>query len=218
MADVIHSPDGRVSEILESVRGVFAQRGFDGASMQDLARGAGMSAGNFYRYFSSKDAIIEAMVAQDLARVQAEFAAIMESPDPREAFRRVIRDRVRSIAVDSDGPLWAEIEAASSRRAEIAEISHRMHETVILHVSRVLARIAGLPDADAHRFAPHATLVFMLVKGVAIHGCGHSVRVAQGSPSGSASPEVEALVLRTIDHVISDVVASAAAQTRSSMS
>ena len=57
----------RGSDILERIKAVFAEKGFDGASMQDLARSAGMSAGNFYRYFPSKDAIIAAMVERDLA-------------------------------------------------------------------------------------------------------------------------------------------------------
>ena len=39
----------RIAEIIVSVRTAFAEKGFDGASMQDLARAAGMSVGNFYR-------------------------------------------------------------------------------------------------------------------------------------------------------------------------
>ena len=52
--------DIRSTEILASVRQTFVEKGFDGASMQDLARAAGMSVGNFYRYFPSKAAIIQA--------------------------------------------------------------------------------------------------------------------------------------------------------------
>ena len=48
----------RSHEILASIRQAFAEKGFDGASMQDLARAAGMSVGNFYRYFPSKAAIV----------------------------------------------------------------------------------------------------------------------------------------------------------------
>lgn len=45
--------DQKVAEILSRLRDTFAEKGFDGASMQDLARAAGMSVGNFYRYFPS---------------------------------------------------------------------------------------------------------------------------------------------------------------------
>ena len=48
----VHPPaDQRSVEILALVRQAFVEKGFDGASMQDLARSAGMSVGNFYRYF-----------------------------------------------------------------------------------------------------------------------------------------------------------------------
>ena len=57
-----HAPlaDQRSVEILEGVRRAFSEKGFDGASMQDLARACGMSVGNFYRYFPSKAAIVAA--------------------------------------------------------------------------------------------------------------------------------------------------------------
>ena len=52
----------REDEILDRIRSIFAEKGFDGASMQELARAAGMSVGNFYRYFPSKSAIVEALI------------------------------------------------------------------------------------------------------------------------------------------------------------
>ena len=43
-----------------------------------------MSVGNFYRYFPSKAAIVEAMVRLDLAEIQGEFAEIQTSDDAHE--------------------------------------------------------------------------------------------------------------------------------------
>ena len=51
MPDTTHFHEDRSTGILEAARRAFAEKGFDGASMQDIARAAGMSAGNFYRYF-----------------------------------------------------------------------------------------------------------------------------------------------------------------------
>jgi len=67
--------DIRSAGILSSVRQAFLDKGFDGASMQDLARAAGMSVGNFYRYFSSKSAIIHSLIEHDAELVQRDFAA-----------------------------------------------------------------------------------------------------------------------------------------------
>ena len=53
LADFHLYPDYRTESILEGAKRAFAEKGFDGASMQDIARAAGMRAGNFYRYFPS---------------------------------------------------------------------------------------------------------------------------------------------------------------------
>ena len=74
--------DQKIADILVRVRSAFIEKGFDGASMQDLARAAGMSVGNFYRYFPSKSAIVEQLIAYDLDEMQAEFAQVIKSDHP----------------------------------------------------------------------------------------------------------------------------------------
>ena len=39
--------------------------GFHRTTMQDVAREAGMSAGNLYRYFASKEALVSGMIERD---------------------------------------------------------------------------------------------------------------------------------------------------------
>ena len=41
---------------------VFLSAGFDGASMNDIARAAGVSKGTLYAYFNSKDELFEAII------------------------------------------------------------------------------------------------------------------------------------------------------------
>lgn len=53
--------DARVGAIKAAAEKVFAERGFTGATMQEIAREAGLSAGAIYRYFPSKEALIEAL-------------------------------------------------------------------------------------------------------------------------------------------------------------
>lgn len=45
---------------------VFGARGFAGAGMGDIARAAGISQGNVYRYFGSKELLFEAVVPREL--------------------------------------------------------------------------------------------------------------------------------------------------------
>jgi AcrR family transcriptional regulator len=185
-------PDARAIEILDSVKAVFAQKGFDGASMQDLARAAGMSAGNFYRYFPSKGAIVESLVQRDLGNVGTIFSRILASSDPRAAFIDVLRCELAEKG-DCDGPLWAEIEAASLRKPEIAAISRRMEEEVERFLIRVFALLAQIPDAEAAtRFATEARFFVILFKGVAMQP--------------DRDPRLTDLAITTIDRMLDTIV------------
>ncbi len=190
--------DTRALEILEQVKAVFAQKGFDGASMQDLARAAGMSAGNFYRYFPSKDAIVESLVQRDLGDVGTIFAHILASADPRAAFLDALRFELTNKG-DCDGPLWAEIEAASLRKPEIAAISRRMEDEVERFLVRVFALLAQVPEAEAQaRFATEARFFVILFKGVAMQT--------------DRDPRLIDLAIVTVDRMLDGIIAPGAAR------
>jgi len=52
-------------QILEGARKVFMDLGFDGASMGEIARAAGVSKGTLYVYFADKNALFEAIVEEE---------------------------------------------------------------------------------------------------------------------------------------------------------
>ena len=130
--------DQRASDILASVRSAFAEKGFDGASMQDLARAAGMSVGNFYRYFPSKAAIVQAMCGYDLAEIQGEFAEIQTADQPMICLRDRILNHFSEESM-KDGQLWAEITAAAIRKPEIGEAARQMEDTIVSLLATIFA-------------------------------------------------------------------------------
>jgi AcrR family transcriptional regulator len=67
-------------QIMEGARAVFLAQGFDGASMGEIARRAGVSKGTLYVYFDSKEALFEA-IFEDESRLQAEQVFALESAD-----------------------------------------------------------------------------------------------------------------------------------------
>jgi AcrR family transcriptional regulator len=58
-------------QIIEGARAVFLAQGFDAASMNDIARAAGVSKGTLYVYFKHKEQLFEAIVEQE-CEAQAE--------------------------------------------------------------------------------------------------------------------------------------------------
>ena len=67
-------------QILDGARQVFLASGFDGTSMNDVARVAGVSKGTLYVYFDSKEALFEALIRHDRAR-QAEQICQFDAAD-----------------------------------------------------------------------------------------------------------------------------------------
>src|SRR5450755_3854055 len=53
-------------QILDGARKVFLDLGFDGASMGEIARAAGVSKGTLYVYFADKNRLFEAIVEQEV--------------------------------------------------------------------------------------------------------------------------------------------------------
>jgi AcrR family transcriptional regulator len=52
-------------QIIDGARAMFLAQGFDAASMNDIARAAGVSKGTLYVYFKHKEELFEAIVAQE---------------------------------------------------------------------------------------------------------------------------------------------------------
>ena len=189
----------RGNEILSHARLAFVEKGFDGASMQDLARAAGMSAGNFYRYFPSKAALIEALVARDLAKVEDAFQAISRSEDPMTALRAALREEMGKHCAGGDNLLWAEISAAAAHKPEIAAILGAMQDRIIYRMAQVIGITGGLSEEEAVlRFGTQARLIFLIMHGAMTAPVAH-----RRPPDG----ELTELVMRTIDRILDDALA-----------
>src|SRR5271165_5078161 len=67
-------------QIMEGARHVFLHDGFDGASIGDIVRAAGVSKGTLYAYFPSKEKLFEALVIED-RRKQAEVLFTLQEDD-----------------------------------------------------------------------------------------------------------------------------------------
>jgi AcrR family transcriptional regulator len=62
----------RCAEILDAARQVFAKRGFNQATVDDIAEAAGVAKGTLYLYFRSKDDIYMAALKQGVALMNEE--------------------------------------------------------------------------------------------------------------------------------------------------
>jgi TetR/AcrR family transcriptional regulator, repressor for uid operon len=81
--------EARRQQILDAALTCFDRAGFHGASMQDIFHESGLSTGAVYRYFDSKEAIIEALAEERHAKEAALIDQAMRIDDPRAALHRL---------------------------------------------------------------------------------------------------------------------------------
>lgn len=122
----------------------FAELGYDRAGVDDIARRAGVSTGNVYRYFSGKEALLEAAVDDELAR----------------ALERLLRQRVeppRGLEDVLPLPMAAAYPLASEPLLAFCA-EHRLEAVVLLgraRGSRHAAMVDGLHEELVRRALAH---------------------------------------------------------------
>lgn len=91
--------------ILRAAIDVFADRGFFGAQVADVARLAGVAAGTVYLYFRGKDDLLSSIFECTMQEALTEGRATAQVADPAERLRQIARahlsrlGRDRSLAV-----------------------------------------------------------------------------------------------------------------------
>ena len=70
--------------ILDRAAELFARKGFEGATMNDVARACGTSKSHLYHYFASKEDLLFAIVSEHITEQAAELTQIVELALPAE--------------------------------------------------------------------------------------------------------------------------------------
>ncbi|MCP9954581.1 TetR/AcrR family transcriptional regulator [Actinomadura madurae] len=159
----------RRRQILEAARACFVRKGIHETSMQDIFAEAGLSAGAVYRYFKSKNEIIEANVATVVGELHAFFDELGRS-EPLLPVDQVM-ERLAGKVVDlsgEDGPLrlapqaWALALHDPEIATYVAENVAGLRRTWTAYIRRMVE--AGLLPADTDIEAAAKTL-FSLMPG-----------------------------------------------------
>jgi AcrR family transcriptional regulator len=90
MPRIVKDPDERRSEFIATAQKLFYAKGYERTSVNDIINEMGVSKGAFYHYFDSKQAILEAVVAELIAQALAHFEAIV-ADDALNAIQKWMR-------------------------------------------------------------------------------------------------------------------------------
>ncbi|MBZ3695590.1 TetR/AcrR family transcriptional regulator [Phyllobacterium sp. R2-JL] len=183
------------ARILEAATNCFVRAGFRGASMNDICSEAGMSPGALYRYFPSKESLIEAIVAGH-RKASAEILDRMSGyGNIIDALVMVGLDHVRQKSAngvdDASARLFAEVRAEAIRNEAVAAqcelYEGQMREKLLSAVGAAKARGEIDPVGDLE----------LVVASLAAMGEGIIMRnfPAQGVPVEALEPMFRALAV-----------------------
>ncbi|WP_031337270.1 TetR/AcrR family transcriptional regulator [Rhodopseudomonas sp. B29] len=117
-------------QILDGARAVFLELGFDGASMGEIARAAGVSKGTLYVYFTDKNSLFCAIVEQEsLAQGMASFDF-----SPERDVETTLRDFGHAYIGLICTPLGAStIRTVMAIAERMPDVGRRYYERVVAH-------------------------------------------------------------------------------------
>lgn len=147
--------------IMEAASEVFAEKGYDGARVDELARAAGVNKATLYYQIGDKEVLYHAVLEQILKRSADEITAgIAEITDCEEQIRHFISTFARNTEIMRyTSPIMLR---------EIASGGHNLPDTALVQMGRILGALDGAIErgVEKGRFRPvNAFFIHMMIIG-----------------------------------------------------
>ncbi len=78
---IVKEHDERRNEIIETASRLFAQKGYDKCSVNDILTAIGIAKGTFYHYFKSKEEVLDAVVGQATELIRDRVSEVVKRED-----------------------------------------------------------------------------------------------------------------------------------------
>jgi AcrR family transcriptional regulator len=151
----------RVAAIMDAGMAVFADRGYDAATMTEIAARSGTAIGSLYRFFPTKEALADALLArfgERMGRTLAEIARRAAGLPPAALADELV-DLMLDLKVDR-----AAVVALVDARTDAADTRTMFRDGVRRHLAAVLAAAnAKLSPAETEA---RAAVLLQLLKAV----------------------------------------------------
>jgi len=145
----------RREAILEAARKLFGRHGFVKTNMQEIADEAAVGVATVYKYFGSKNGVLQGLFEPEFARIEEAAAQVLADPpsDPAQGMVALLeRYRITSYWADRDllRPLAVDYLAASNRYTVFQEFEPllRGHITQLIRAYQKRGRLKPRLDRD----------------------------------------------------------------------
>lgn len=192
----------RRQHILVSAWHCFSENGFHATSMDEVIARTGMSSSAVYRYFRSKDELIDATAEEGITRVRTIFVRLLaqdSTPTPAQTMQTLVGElhsRTSNPEYDMSKlalHTWAE----AMRSPSLRDRARELYAETRAHITELTTRW----QAEGH-LSPHdnpeatATAVFTLMHGLIV--CHHLVADVPADELGSGLTALGAALVPTV--------------------
>lgn len=139
--------------VLDAALEVFAEMGYQAASIEDICRRAGYTRGAFYSNFASRDELFLALYDAQTARVLSERTAMAEAVAPEE------------LTIERIARIVAHIDEAERKW-------YLVHAEFMLYAFRNPAAASALAERDAQLRHEFAEVLGATLRSVGLRTCG----------------------------------------------
>jgi AcrR family transcriptional regulator len=171
--------------LIEAAREVFREQGYD-ASLDEVAKRAGVGAGTLYRHFPSRDVLMDAILQSWVDRVNdAVDKVLVHEGDPRDLLLTWFETYVGLISMHKGGPAkitsamgdenspimtkCRALTAATQRIVERLEEEHALREHIeAVQMNRLVGGVAAVADNSGLDRAAVRPLLEVIADGVLV--------------------------------------------------
>jgi AcrR family transcriptional regulator len=170
--------------ILRAATKVFLERGFSGATLDDIAAAAGFSKGAVYSNFDDKDALFLALVDEEFAwRLDQLRTALEEAPEDADAGAEMAgRSMTRALTAHEDlHVLFSEFRVHAARSPSTRRKLAKRRAEIRATLARTVEDYAERAGVELTMPADHvATVLLALTNGLALERLGQPEAVPDG--------------------------------------
>jgi AcrR family transcriptional regulator len=130
--------DRKRLEILKAAGKCFRKHGFHQTSMQQICAETGLGPGAVYRYFTGKEAIIEAMVEDERRQARTLLLQMQQAESIRQALAAATRQFAERYRAGSDAGLMMEVYAEGMRSKRVGVVLRRIEAEWVTGLGNLL--------------------------------------------------------------------------------
>jgi AcrR family transcriptional regulator len=146
--------------ILDKAAALIARKGFDVATMMDVAKACGTSKSHLYHYFPSKEDLLYAIVEEHITRQALDLTRIVAQPLPAEQrFEQFVESFVQGAARSRNEHLMLMNDIKYLPKPQLDEI-HRMEVEMTELMESLLREINPTLMGEERVQKPYALLLF----------------------------------------------------------